>query len=616
VTVRRALAALLAVQALALWLVARTSYFRQDDFQYFAEMHRSGGRFSEAWLTSIWYKHMAPGHRFMYSLLDFATPGAYRWSLLFEIVLMVIAGLALFGVLRLLFGTSWWLLVPVAVLGFSHHFATPLIWPAAGFQIMPSAAASLVCLYGYLRFIADRSWPWLAASVLALSLGLCFYVRPLLVLPLILALQILFLSPSLRPAAVVRGLLREWPAWLALLVPPLVYTVIYLRRDAFGHSVPLTFDEVQQYVRTAWLRNVAPSFLGARLPAGGLSARHVIFEALGQVLFLGLLALSLWRKGLAALRGWGFAFVAVALTFALTAKGKLEPARVAEVGFDSRYVTDLMWLIPLGVFMALAPRRVAVLGAEWPEGERLRPFPAPLARLLAPRTVAGLVGALVLAVTLVQLHARDTVAQQWQAREGRKWVLNARTSAQRLADAGRRVRVADGLVPPSVDDSSFIGAYSYRSVILPLIQAPVDIGVPATGAQLPDGTIVPAAMKPHAVVRPGQGTTLTGLTRRGGCLVAGAAAEGLVDAPLPAPASGLAVTVRAGGAGRLPAGGVGVDIDSGYGLPAAPQRTLPAVGRREVDTGETKVVRLRFHVPPGGRLCGAAFTVAALEQVR
>ncbi len=615
-TVRRALAALLAVQALALWLVARTSYFRQDDFQYFAEMHRSGGRFSEAWLTSIWYKHMAPGHRFMYSLLDFATPGAYRWALLFEIALMAIAGLALYGVCELLFGRSWWLLVPVSVLGFSHHFALPLIWPAAGFQIMPSAAASLVCVYGYLRFVRDRSWPWLAVAVLALSVGLCFYVRPLLVLPVLVALRVLFLAPSMRPAAVVRALVREWPAWVALSVPALVYTYIYLRRDAFGHSPPLTFDEIQQYVRTAWLRNVGPSFLGARLPAGSLSARHIVLQVLAQLLLVGLIALSLWRKGLAALRGWAFVLIAVALTFMLTAKGKLEPGRVAEVGFDSRYVTDLMWLIPLGVTMALQPRRVAVLGADWSRDEPLRPFPAPLARLLAPRTVAGLVGALLLAVTLVQLHARDTVAQQWQAREGRTWVLNARASAQQLADAGRRVRVTDGLVPASVDDASFIGAYSFRSVILPLIQAPADTGTPATGVQLADGTIVPVALKPRAVIRPGAGTALTGLTRRNGCLVAESAAEGTIDAPLSAPVSGLAVIVRASDASRLPPGGVGVDIDSGYGLPQVPQRTLPATGRPQVDTGETTVVRLRFHVPAGGRLCRAVFIVAALEQIR
>jgi hypothetical protein len=65
--VRRALTALLAVQALALWLLGRSSYFRQDDYQYFAEMHRAG-RFSDAWLTSIWFKHLAPAHRLMYSL--------------------------------------------------------------------------------------------------------------------------------------------------------------------------------------------------------------------------------------------------------------------------------------------------------------------------------------------------------------------------------------------------------------------------------------------------------------------------------------------------------------------------------------------------------------------
>jgi hypothetical protein len=616
VTVRRGLAALLALQALAFWLLARTSFFRQDDFQYFAEMHRSPGRFSEEWLTSIWFKHMAPGHRLMYSLLDFATPGAYRWSLLFEIALMVIAALALYGICELLFGRSWWLLVPVAVFGFAHHFALPLIWPAAGFQIMPSAAASLACLYGYLRFVRDRSWPWLAVGVLALSLGLCFYVRPLLVLPLLLALRILFLAPSLRPGALARDLRREWPAWVALAAPALIYTFIYLHRDAFGHSPPLTFDEVQQYVRTAWLRNVGPSLLGGRLPAGSLSARHVAFEVLAQVLLVALIALSLWRKGLAALRGWAFVLIAVALTFALTAKGKLEPSRVAEVGFDSRYVTDLMWLIPLGVTMALQPRRVAVLGAEWPTAEPLRPYPAPLARLLVPRTVAGLVGAAVLAVTLIQLHARDTVADEWQARDGRQWVLRARESAAVLAGDGHRVRIPDGLVPASVSDPSFVAAYSFRSVILPLIKAPVDVGTPATGAQLGDGTVVGARVVPRATLAVASATGLTGLRSVGGCLVAAPGAEGIVDWPLPKPVSGLAVSVGLQDALRVPKAGIGVDVDSGFGLPAAPQRTLPAAAPSTVDTGETTVVRLRFHVPAGGRLCARSAVVSALEQSR
>src|SRR3954453_11357411 len=96
VGVRQALGALVAVQALTLWLLGRTSMWRTDDWIYFADMHRRG-RWSGDWLFSIWWKHIAPLHRGMFSLLDHGSTATYTVALLFEIALLALAAVALYG---------------------------------------------------------------------------------------------------------------------------------------------------------------------------------------------------------------------------------------------------------------------------------------------------------------------------------------------------------------------------------------------------------------------------------------------------------------------------------------------------------------------------------------
>ena len=125
-------------------------FFRIDDYQYFEEASRLGGH-SQAWLTSVYYQHFAPFHRLVFGVTTHATVQAWYAVFLFQLALMGLGLLAYYGCMELLFGRSWWLLVPLALVGSSIWFVFPLIWPSAGLQAIPDFTAGTTCLYGFLR---------------------------------------------------------------------------------------------------------------------------------------------------------------------------------------------------------------------------------------------------------------------------------------------------------------------------------------------------------------------------------------------------------------------------------------------------------------------------------
>jgi hypothetical protein len=611
--VRQAVAALIAVQALALWLLGRTSYWKTDDWIYFADMH-GRGRWSNDWLFSIWWKHIAPLHRAMFSVLDVGTPGTYTAALLFEIALVAVAAFAFYGILEILFGRSWWLLIPVALFGFSFQFALPLVWPSSGFQAMPETAASILCTYFWLRHLRGDGLGWLIGAAVVLGIGLCFYIRPILLLPILVALRLLFLEPSLRPGAMLRALWREKVTWAVLAVPVVIFLGVYLHRHAFGQRQPLDFNDLQHYVREAWFRNVFPGLLGVREKAGTLSAPFLAAEIGAQLVLIALVALSVFRKGVDALRGWAFLLVVVGLTFALTATGKLAESGVS-IGLETRYTTNLTWLVPLAITMALQPRRVARLGAAWPSAAEagLRPLPH-----WAPRAGTLVAGAGTVVACVFALFSANHIIDEWGARDGRTWTLNAYNSAKRLTQAGRTIHVPDARVPTNVVDNAFVGE-SWARGVLNQMGLPVVVGPPYDAVQLGDGTIVAAALRPGATLdlrTPAALAGATNLRRAGGCLVAAPNAEGLLEWPLPKPVKGSMVVVSLPEGSTVPPTNVGVDIDSGFGLPPAPQKAIRATGPPETDTNETSVARIRLHVPPGQRLCADGVTVSALTPTR
>ena len=360
----RATAYLIAIQAASWAAVALPGSFQRDDLFYIEHANSTS---LWDWLGRICWEHFAPGHRLVFWLLGEPSTSA---RILLELALLAAfaAGLVfLHRSLVLLFGRSWWLLVPVAATGFAWQFALGFSWPSAGLQVIPEFAFGSLCMYAFLRWIENRRWQWLGLSALAFTLGLAFYVRVLLVPVVLFVIRYLWLERSLRPRSLAHAFWEDRACWLSFLVPATLYLSYFWHQHAFESPPPQSAAEVLEYVRNAWARNVVPGFLGVR-------GSFDVADIAGEALVLVVVCVSFARKHAAALRAWAYVALTTGATFWLTARGKVGVAGPA-AGLDPRYVANLCWQLPIGFVFALHPKRVLELGTPWPSappGRRAR----------------------------------------------------------------------------------------------------------------------------------------------------------------------------------------------------------------------------------------------------
>jgi hypothetical protein len=361
----------LIVAASAWWAaLALPGWFQQDDNFYIYTAARTD---LWEWIGRIYWQHFAPGHRLAFWLIGSESPG--RWLVL-QLLLVgaFAAGLwFLYLSLRLLYGRSWWLLVPLALTAFAWQFSLGFAYPSAGLQVVPEFAFGTLCLYAFLRHVFGGGSGWLVVSGVAYTLGLAFYIRMLLLPLLLLCIRYLFLERDLRPRHVVSTLWAERARWLVFVFPTALYLRYFWQHTAFEAPPPSGMSDVVQFLRTAWLENVAPGFLGIRLgsnaalqpiaPPTLTGTWAVVAGVVAQLLVLALLVVSIRRKGGAAARAWIYIAVVLGATFWLTARGKIGTVGATEAANDPRYVVNLCWALPLGVVFALDRRRVVGIDA-------------------------------------------------------------------------------------------------------------------------------------------------------------------------------------------------------------------------------------------------------------
>jgi hypothetical protein len=249
-------AALIAVQS-AWWAsIGLPGYFRSDDFVFIDAAHRNG-----LWscLGHIYWEHFAPGHRLAFWLVGDASRTSWDVLQLALVAAFALGLVCLWWTLVLLFGRSWWLLVPLAVTGFAWPFALGFAWPSAGLHIIPEFAFGSLCIYAFLRHLESGRSRWLALSGLAFVLGLAFYIRVLLVPVLLVLIRYLFLEEDLRPRALGRAFWADRGRWVVFLIPALAYVAYFWNRHAFESPPPDSASQVGEFVRIAWLKNVLPA---------------------------------------------------------------------------------------------------------------------------------------------------------------------------------------------------------------------------------------------------------------------------------------------------------------------------------------------------------------------
>jgi hypothetical protein len=351
VSARGLLVVLVPFELLILYVVLRNSSWVYDDNFFLALAGQEG--FTWHWLSSVQFEHWDIAEHAVISLQHAIFYFDYRWAL---IAMLLVLGASAYLLERVLATFVHNRLVTVALaLWFALNilWVRPLQWWAAGVQYLPYTFFELLCLYGFLRYHADRAVRWLVISAGALAGGLLFYEKPAYMLLYLALLQILLMCRDLRPRQVLTSFWRDRAIWLAYVVIIAIWAIGYIHSHAYGGSVgSVTVGQYASYFRILWLQTLVPSLASVTIPGSGLDALQIAFVVVSQLVVAAGLALSLRRKR-SAWRAWAFLGVIILANGALVARSRISQFGV-EIANDPRYLVEYAWIVPLAVCAAFS----------------------------------------------------------------------------------------------------------------------------------------------------------------------------------------------------------------------------------------------------------------------
>lgn len=602
---RLVLPGLVVALVLALAHFTWNGFFLYDDYIYLRQAQREGLSFKL--LAQPLNLHFSPGHRFVDWVIQRWFPLNFGVAQVVLLVCFAASLVLLHRVLVELFGRGRGPLLLTLLYGTSIAHVGIVQWWASGLQSLPSTVLSLASILAYLQYRRTSRRGLLAASVLAFTAGLLFYIKPFLVPLYLVLLRVLVLDPehSLRETLVATA--REWRDWLAYLVPAGLYALVYLRWywQPSGMASPRLLG---RFLQVSWARVFMPSFVGFQVSAAPTSRGLGIAIALVQLGVAATVAWSLVRQP-RAWRAWAFfvvVFVANGFAVGLARLGTFGTL----VAYSYRYWLEATYLFPIAIgaaFLAFPPRR--------PAGGRR------LAHRSAWRATAwALAGMAVASHVVLAWSSAGRVSSRWHGRLARAYVNKVETDLHRLAAVGVHPTILDGAVPEGIMPAwmtygSRLAANRY-SEFFRLIDPRLQFDRPSNALfrVAADGSLSSVSFVPES------GGGATGLLRtgalavtegsveadqRGLCVRSGAAA-GYVQFTPPQPHRGddgyVALTY-----GSDTAGFMTVALDRGAGYSYLDQRTVQMAKRGAGSVlsplGGPAVVRVRLDLPPGSRVC-------------
>jgi hypothetical protein len=523
-----AVAAPLAVIAGCVYLQGKLgfgSYFVTDDWLQITIAHDAVAHsgLNLHYLGRIVYIHYAPGHRFTYWLLDELAP--LNWHAGIAAMLALFAGsLAVFHRICVrLFGRRPSNLVLLGLLGTSVLLVPSFLWFADAVHKFPSMLLCLVAIDAYLAYrLEGKRWA-LAVSVVAVGLGSLFYMKALLVPLYLLLIRVLFLER--RPSRALRAIAADRWTWLAFVPVYAIYLINYFLNyfNTNEKTPPPSLHLLGKYLWLAWFRGVMPAFMGVHVGVDAHSPELLMAFA-AQALLVVLIAYTLWRKR-SAWRGWVFLAVAFAANASIVALGRLGQLGLQQVGAQLRYDTEMTWLLPLALGLALFPDvsggRVGaetVRAVRWP-GRRVR---------------IGLVVAVACAYLAAAIDTGRDTAVEWHRADSdqpKAYVYNMQHTAAQLQRSGARLETLDDQTPAFLVSPAhkpwnrlerFVPAVAHELHVVPADPRPLQVRQ--------DGEVIPIALQslantPSSLTGAGRVALSGGTrTRRGGkpCARAGA----------------------------------------------------------------------------------------------
>lgn len=185
-------------------------WFFQDDYEMLAFARTTP--FGLEHLLEPDNGHVMPGTRLIY--LAVTSAGWLNWSLAaaIAVALQVSAALTALWMLVVAFGPRWWILAPLALYLTSVLTAQAAVWWISAINQTPVQIAFFSSVTFWLHYLRSRTWRALLGTVLSLVLGLLFFQKILLVLPVLVWLMLAYFTAG-SPVARIRSAFRTyWPS--------------------------------------------------------------------------------------------------------------------------------------------------------------------------------------------------------------------------------------------------------------------------------------------------------------------------------------------------------------------------------------------------------------------
>lgn len=467
------------------------SWFYLDDYNLLREAGSS--RLGVDYLVEPYNGHLMPGGRLLADLV--VGSGQLNWGLAatLVVILQALASVSCLWMLVALFGCRRGILFLLALYLTCAMTLPALMWWAAAVNQLPLQTAFFLATGAWIRYLRSRKLRWLAATALALALGLAFWEKSLLILPVLAFLAPAYFASGSLLSRLGSVALRYWPAWLTGSVLGATYSWFYLAEveQPLGQS---SLSQVGSLAQTMIGAGFATGVIGgpwtwADTPRPAVYAEPPPWaQHLAWVLIvLVILYASLRRER--TLRAWALLSGYLCVLVVLLAGGRVD-AFGPTIGLEYRYLTDA---VPVAV-LCLGLAYLSVEGgveSSWPRATPLLVKPIPS----------------VVAVTVMVVVAGSGIISSWQY--ARIW-QTGNASEQYLRNLSKDARaygavdVADTVVPEEVMSSLNAPRNKVRD-FAPLLTSAMSF--PSASSRLAvvgdDGGIRRAVIQPGVVSAPG-----------------------------------------------------------------------------------------------------------------
>ncbi|MGC5029344.1 hypothetical protein [Micromonospora sp. DT229] len=461
-------AALVMIAISVLWRaqVAARGFLAADDYVLITQAAES--RLTVTHLLELYNNHLMPGGRLLIWLVTEYVGLAYWPYVLLMSIGQAILGITFLRLLRRMLRPSALLLLPLGLLLFSPLTLEASTWWAVGVNMLPMQIAMVLAVGAQVGYVQTGRRRHLVTLALSVLLGLFFFEKSILIVPLVFLLTVACYADGGPVRAVWTTIRRWWPSWLVLTVLSLGFGAAYLSRSESSLRRPESVGEAFSFLTQMFGSTVIPGLVGGPwqwLGAGDgapVAAPPQLGTWVGWIIVAAVVAATVRQRRRAG-RAWLLLAAYLAMVAGMLAATRLGSAFSGVAGGVPRYVSDV-------VVVAAICLGVAVVGLARTTSTTMPPAPAEVPPAEPP--TPGLLGPVPeryresVAVVLVLVLVAVGLGTVWTtARYGDEWALK---SSRSYIDT---VRIEMASAPP---DTVFFDAPVPDNVV-PRLSSPYNL---------------------------------------------------------------------------------------------------------------------------------------------